>query len=117
MANKKQNANISPFSGRRRSLKLLTVFALVPTLFVGVLTTKAQPAGKVYSQKTFTQFSDGHWERRTCYTDGSCDKLEQSWLDDGNGHRRLPDHAHHDLKHREEVWEGNHWVTRVDQWY
>jgi hypothetical protein len=71
---------------------------------------------KVPSQKTFTQFSDGHWERQTCWTDGSCDKVEQGWIDDGTSDsHRLPIKG--DLKHREEVWREDHWETTVEQWY
>jgi hypothetical protein len=64
--------------------------------------------GKTYSQRTYTLFADGHYERRTCYTDGSCDKLEQ-----GPFHK--PQKG--DLKHREEVWRNGRWEATVSQYY
>ena len=63
---------------------------------------------KEYSQRTYTLFADGHYERKTCYTDGSCDALEQGmWHVPGKG----------DLKHREEVWRNGSWVATVSQYY
>jgi hypothetical protein len=63
---------------------------------------------KTYSQRTYTLFPDGHYERKTCYTDGSCDPLEQNMF-----HRP----GHGDLKHREEVWRNGQWVPTVSQYY
>jgi hypothetical protein len=63
---------------------------------------------KVYSQRTYTLFSDGHFERKTCYTDGSCDPLENKMF-------HKPGHG--DLKHREEVWRNGAWVATVSQYY
>lgn len=63
---------------------------------------------KIYSQRTYTLFPDGHYERRTCYTDGSCDKLEQAFFHKpGKG----------DFKHIEEVWRNGGWVQTVIQKY
>jgi len=69
----------------------------------------AHPAfAKTYSQRTYTLFADGHYERRTCYTDGSCDQLEQ-------GMWHVPHQG--DLKHREEVWRNGQWEPTVSQYY
>lgn len=101
----------------RRFMKRLMMFCLFAISLLGVLPEAY--AQQIPSQKTFPQFPDGHWECRTCWTDGRCDPIEQGWLDNGNPRsRRLPRHG--DLKHREEVWEGGqrgHWMTRVDQRY
>jgi hypothetical protein len=63
---------------------------------------------KMYSQRTYTLFADGHWERKTCYTDGSCDPLEQGFL-------RVPQKG--DYKHIEEVWRNGGWEVTVAQRY
>ena len=65
-------------------------------------------AQKTYSQRTYTLFPDGHYERKTCYTDGSCDKLEQ-------GPFHVPKKG--DYKHIEEVWRNGAWVQTVVQYY
>ena len=66
-------------------------------------------AAKTPSQRTYTLFPDGHYERKTCYTDGSCDNLEQ-----GMFHKPI---AGKDLNHVEEVWRNGKWVVTVSQSY
>ncbi len=63
---------------------------------------------KVFSQRTYTLFSDGHYERRTCYTDGTCDRLEQGFF-------KIPKKG--DFKHIEEVWKNGNWEKTVVQYY
>lgn len=84
--------------------KIAILVICLSALFVNVA-----HATKTYSQRTYTLFADGHYERKTCYTDGSCDKLEQGFF-----HKPV---AGKDYKHIEEVWKNGAWVKTVEQMY
>lgn len=77
--------------------------------FLALFTNTVAYAAKTPSQRTYTLFADGHYERKTCYTDGSCDPLEQAMF-------HVPV-AGVDFKHIEEVWRNGEWVQTVVQKY
>jgi|HubBroStandDraft_6_1064221.scaffolds.fasta_scaffold3776822_1 hypothetical protein len=82
--------------------------ALILMMSLFVLYANVTQAQKTYSQRTYTLFVDGHYERKTCYNDGSCDKLEQGFF-------HKPKKG--DFKHIEEVWANGKWEKRVVQYY
>ena len=61
-----------------------------------------------FSQRTYTLYINGWYERKITLTDGSQYSYEhQFW--------RVPQRG--DVKHREEVWRNNSWVITVNQVY
>jgi hypothetical protein len=89
-------------------MKPKKVTIIATCLLAFILNAPLSALAKTFSQRTYTLFADGHYERKTCYTDGTCDKLEQ-----GMWHK--PHHG--DLKHREEVWRNGRWEATVSQYY